>query len=99
MKHIVMNMNVLEMFERHQKLVGSWDKVVWYDIVNNNCQTFVTNHLKANGKYNSERAKFIEQDSETLLQEFPKTVAFVNRAVAFGAIMEDVYEKWRNRNI
>jgi hypothetical protein len=90
-------MTVLEMFQRHQKYVGGWETVVWYDILKNNCQTFVANHMRANGFFTPEIEAFVLQDSETLLQDFPEVAKGVNRAVALGTVFEDIYEKWRHR--
>lgn len=82
---------VSEMFNNHQKSIGGWNKVIFYDPVNNNCQKFVSNHLKANGLMTSTLDRFVNQDIQKILNYYPITRQFVKHVIALGLIIENIF--------
>jgi hypothetical protein len=55
-----------ELFEKVRKQMG--EKFTEYDVVSNNCQTFITNILKALDLDTPENLKFVNQDVESVVK-------------------------------
>jgi hypothetical protein len=62
-----------ELFDKLRKQMGpNWTE---YDVVNNNCQNFVSNILKALGVADKENLAFVNQDVENVIQAVGGPVA------------------------
>lgn len=86
---ITTDKTVGEMFENHERLIGSWEKLIWYDIVSNNCQKFVNNHLRANGLLTTETEKFVNQKLKTIMKDYSITRQFLKHVISLGIIIEN----------
>jgi hypothetical protein len=88
---ITTNKTVSEMFENHEKLIGGWDKLIWYDPVLNNCQKFINNHLRANGLLTNEIEKFVNQKLKTVMKDYTITRQFLKHVISLGIIIENYF--------
>ena len=86
---IISDKTVSEMFENHEKLIGGWDKLVFYDIVSNNCQKFINNHLRANNLLTNEIEKFVNQKLKTVMKDYSITRKFLKHVISLGIIIEN----------
>ena len=86
---ITTDKTVGEMFENHEKLIGSWEKLIWYDVEKNNCQKFLTNHLRSNGLLTSENSNFINQKLKKIMKDFTITKQFLKHVISLGIIIEN----------
>lgn len=86
---IISDKTVSEMFENHEKLIGGWDKLIWYDPVLNNCQKFINNHLRANGLLTNEIEKFVNQKLKTVMKDYTITRQFLKHVISLGIIIEN----------
>jgi len=86
---ITTNKTVSEMFENHKNIVGGWKNVIWYDVEKNNCQKFLTNHLRSNGLLTSENSNFINQKLKKIMKDFTITKQFLKHVISLGIIIEN----------
>lgn len=56
------DITIFDWFNNTKKIMGV-DKMIRYNVENNNCQNLVIEMLRANGVLNDEREKFIKQDT------------------------------------
>ena len=83
---------VKDMFSNHQKYVNGWNDVIFYDPVNNNCQLFVSNHLRANGLMTDKLNRLVNQDISKVLKDFPITRQFIKHIIALGLVIENLFD-------
>jgi hypothetical protein len=74
------DLSINELIENTRKAMGM-KKFSSYNVLNNNCQVFVANILKANGLRTPDLDSFVNQDLETLFQYLPKATTKVIRAI------------------
>jgi hypothetical protein len=86
---ITTDKTVGEMFSNHEKMIGSWSKLVWYDVEKNNCQKFLTNHLRSNGLLTNENSNFINQKLKKIMKDFTITKQFLKHVISLGIIIEN----------
>jgi len=86
---ITTDKTVSEMFENHEKMIGGWSKLVWYDVEKNNCQKFLTNHLRSNGLLTNENSNFINQKLKKIMKDFTITKQFLKHVISLGIIIEN----------
>ena len=83
---------VEDMFSNHQKYVNGWNDVIFYDPVNNNCQLFVSNHLRANGLMTDKLNRLVNQDINKVLKDFPITRQFIKHIIGLGLVLENLFD-------
>jgi len=66
---------VSELLEKTIKMVGP--SIYHYDIITNNCQTFLTQVLEANGLLTDKLYKFINQDIHAIAEHIPSSLRFI----------------------
>lgn len=86
---ITTDKTVSEMFENHEKLIGGWEKLIWYNPVTNNCQKFVINQLKSNGLLTNEIEKFVNQKLKTVMKDYTITRQFLQHVISLGIVIEN----------
>jgi hypothetical protein len=86
---ITTDKTVSEMFSNHERLIGGWEKLVWYNPVTNNCQKFINNHLKSNGLLTNEIEKFVNQKLKTVMKDYSITRQFLQHVISLGIIIEN----------
>ena len=82
--NIPANLTVRELIENTEKEMGS--NFLPYNPMNNNCQVFILNVLKANGLLNSTYEQWIKQNTDALFKNDPFLLSLSNKLVDIGKI-------------
>jgi len=89
-------MTVNEMMERTRQRVGDRDFYT-YDVLQNNCQSFISNLLRTLGLYNQSAQGFVFQNIAGLREELPSYTKYLARGLTdVGAFFNTAYQKTKD---